>query len=801
MEKYLNPALSPKERAEDLLSKMSLEEKMRQLGTTLVISMIPNEYQDLRGGIGSAMIMTGDNLAEAVRKTQDYVMDNSPHRIPVLVHAEALTGPVCCVGGNQYPMSVGLGASFEPELVEQMCEATREQMVANGVRHALSPVGDLARDLRWGRCNETYGNDPTLSAVMMTSFVKALQGDLKNGVAATGKHFLGYSQTEGGLNCHMTMVNDQDLREQYAKPFEAAINLADLKTIMPSYASINGHPVSGSKEIMRDLLREDLGFKGVTFSDYGAVSQLMDPYKVAEVPKEAGMQCLKAGMDIEAPARVGYGPELQQAVKNGEIDITYVNEAVLRVLTLKFELGLFENPYPHEEDLARVMDNTRNNANSYVAAQKTMTLLKNDGLLPLEDSKKKIAVVGPTANCLRMMFSNYTAVSQMEMLANLATEGDTQQGYNLGELIAENSDENKSMMDILAETTVTSEAPEITDKYAADPIVRQLYPGCKTIFEGLQGYFEDVSFAEGCDYKGDDRSGMEEAIRLAKDADVVICCVGGKNGLGNSASTGEGVDASSLDLLGLQEELMRACYAVNPNMVIVHTDCRPLVSEWVYENAPAILEAWLPMAYGGNAIADVLTGKYNPAGRTPIDVPRSAGHLPVYHYQRNGSSALRSNEIVKTKYVNGPSSVLAPFGYGLSYTEFEYSDLQLRADDSHDINISVAVKNIGERMGDEVVQLYGEDLVASMIRPVHELVGFKRITLMPGETKTVEFSFNIDVLSFCKADGKWIAEKGDFRFYVGGHSDDVALCTTYHLEESIDVNPNKRTFYASATVE
>ena len=800
MKKYLDATLSAKERAMDLLSQMTLDEKVRQLGTTLVITMIPNEYQDLKGGIGSTMIITGDSLPDAVRKTQDYVMDNSPHRIPVLIHAEALAGTVCCLGGNQYPISIGLGASFAPELVENMCEATRKQMVANGVRHALSPVGDLAKDLRWGRCNETYGNDPTLAAAMMTAFVKGLQGDLKNGVAATGKHFLGYSQTEGGLNGHKTMADDIEIREQFAKPFEAAINLAGIRSMMNSYSAINGKPVTANKEILTDLLREELGFDGPVISDYGAITQLLEPYRMAATPKEAGIMSLKAGMDIEAPARVAYGDCLREAVESGELDVSYVDQAVLRVLTLKFELGLFENPYPREEDLAKVMGNPEYNHKSYLAAQKTMTLLKNDGLLPLDDPKKKIAVVGPAGNCLRMLFSHYTAVAHAEMLQNLATEGDTQQGYNLGELLSNNMGGEKSMMELLAETTVAGEAPEVTNKYILDDMIRMLYPDCKTTFEALQNHFENISFAEGCDYKGNDDSGMAEAIALAKAADVVICCVGGKNGLGNSASTGEGVDSSSLDLLGLQEQLMRECYAVNPNMIIVHTDCRPLVSEWAYENVPAILEAWLPNTYGGLAIADVITGKYNPAGRTPVDVPRSVGHLPVYHYQKYGSSATKSNNIVKTKYVNGPSSVLAPFGFGLSYTDFSYSNLKLEALENNDLHISIQVKNTGKRFGEEVVQLYGEDLVASMSRPVHELIGFKRIGLAPGEEKTVSFSFNIDALSFMQTDRSWIVEKGDFRFFVGKHSDDEVNSVLYHLFDSKQIDPNKRTFFATVTV-
>ncbi len=792
MEKYLDSNCSPLERAQDLLSKMDLNEKMRQLGCTMCVPAVPKQYLDLQGGIGAATVMGADNMAVAVRELQDYVMDHSPHRIPALIHGEALAGPVNLVGGNQYPISIGLGATFAPEIVEKMCEYTRAQMLANGIRHALSPVADLARDLRWGRVNETYGNDPTLSAAMTVAFVRGIQGpDMKDGIAACGKHFLGYSQTEGGMNMHKSMFEQKELREQFAKPFEAAVNLAGLRTVMNAYSSINGKPVAASREILTDLLRDQLGFTGTVISDYMSATNVHDPYKMAETYAEAGKMCLEAGLDIEAPARMAYGDELTRMVETGEVDIRYVDTSVLRVLTLKFELGLFENPYPREDMLKAAMDNTECNRGSCEAALKSMTLVKNDGILPLEGKGKKIAVIGPTGNCLRMMYSHYTAVTGMEMMAAIATQGDTQQGFNIAEQLDKaGGDQMPLNLDAI------SHGEEITDKYALDDMIRGLYPGTRTIFEALKEQFGDVSFAEGCDYKGEDASGMAEAAELAKRSDIVIMCVGGKNGLGLSATTGEGVDAASLDLMGLQEQLMRECYASNPNMVIVHTDGRPLCSEWAYEHVPAILEAWLPNTYGGNAIADVLTGKYNPAGRLPLDVPRSAGHLPVYHYQRNGSAANAGNSLIPTGYIDSSSKVLAPFGSGLSYTTFSYSDMTLTAEADDRLTITVKVRNTGSRDGEEVVQLYGSDLFASYNRPCHELIGFRRIRLAAGEEKTVIFRLNIDVLSFEADDRKWIAEKGSFRFTVGGSSADEAQEQFYVLPRTKEVNPNTRCFYA-----
>lgn len=525
----MNAALAPEERAKDLLDKMDLNEKIRQLGCTMAIPMIPGQYQDLKGGIGVSIIMGGSDPAHDLEKIQKYVMENSPHNIPALFHGEALSGPVSLLGGSLFPISISLGATFEPELVEEMSEFTRKQMYANGIRHGLSPVADLARDLRWGRVNETYGNDPTLSAMMMVSFVKGLQGNnLTEGVAATGKHFIGYSQTEGGLNCHKTMVCERELREQYAKPFEAAIREADLKSVMNSYSSIDGLPVCVNKKILTELLRGDLGFKGVVISDYASTLQLLDPYKVTDDLTEAGVRCLNAGLDIECPSRMAYGDGLEEAVRDGRLNVETIDRAVLRVLKLKFELGLFENPYPIFEDLDAAMDNTEANRKSYIAAKKSITLMKNNGILPIADKKKKVLVTGPVGNCLRLLFSHYTAVANAEMMAGLQKEGDTQQGYNVTGLL-ENMGDNIDSVNVLMSLVDNSGAAS-ADKYAMDETIRKLYPEAKTLFEGLRGYLDNVSFLEGCDYKGNDECQINEAVKAASEADIVVLAVGGKNG-------------------------------------------------------------------------------------------------------------------------------------------------------------------------------------------------------------------------------------------------------------------------------
>lgn len=794
MEKYLDKNFPPAERAEDLLKKLTIEEKVRQISCSSIMMIMPLECQDLKGGTGSATIGLGASkrFLDDVVKAQDYIMEHSPHHIPALFHTEGLAGPLCLFGGNQYPISIGLGASFAPEVVQEMSEHTRRQLAANGIRHALSPVSDLARDLRWGRCNETYGGDPTLSAAMTVAFVKGMQGDdMETGVAATCKHFLGYSASEGAINCHQTLLSENQIREQFAKPFEAAIHEADLKTVMNSYAAINGRPVTANKAILTDLLRGELSFDGLVVADYGSISQIKTPYCLAKTNAQAAGMALEAGLDVEFPDHAMYADELVEAVKRGEVKEEWVDRSVLRMLTLKFELGLFEHPYG-VGDYEEAMDGRKANAGSQTAACKSMTLLKNNGILPVENRKLKVAVVGPCADSLRMMYSHYTAVSSREMIALIMQrENSKKEDADFVNILNQGREEKK-------EECGAPQPKSIEDRCFFNDEIRRAYPEAKTILEAIRERFDDVRFAEGCDYKGDDGKGIEEAVGLAKESDIVILAVGEKSGIDASCTSGEGMDSISLGLPGMQDLLVREVVKANSRSVVVHTGCRPLCDPWVHDNAAAVLEAWFPATYGAEAIARVITGEYNPAGRTPVDLARSAAHTPVYHCQYNGSSSDDQQGMDGTGYADSPSTSLLPFGYGLSYTEFSYRNIGMDSDNEGNIKISVAVTNTGERDGEEVVQLYGKDLIASMVRPRQELLGFKRIALKCGETGVVTFRFRIDILSFVNYEKQWVAEAGAFEFFVGSHSKDRKLVYQYHLPETKIVNPNKRCFYAQS---
>lgn len=783
---YLDKTRSPRERAEDLLSRMTLEEKIHQLSCHLVPGLAPEAEKmvSIENGIGELAVMSGQFTPEAearmVNALQEKVIASSRFGIPALLHCEALTG-LTAPCAAQFPMSIAIGASFEPSLLRRIADEIRQQMVAVGIRQALSPNFDIARDLRWGRVNETYGSDPTLVTEMACAFVDGLQGeDPREGVAATAKHFLGYSCTEGGVNMARTASGGRELREVFAKPFEAAIRGHKLLAVMNSYSEYDGRPICADRRVLTELLREELGFEGLVVSDYMSVDRLVKNFRVAEDVGDAAVQCLRAGLDVELPEPAGYNAGLIEKVKQGVLDEAVIDRSCLRVLELKFRLGLFEKPFAAEgEMLSQVFHNPRQYALAHEAARKAMTLTKNSGILPLTDRSCKIAVIGPTGNNLRRMFSTYTAAGFLEIM-----------------LFAQNS---------MAGTTDAASGRfenRIAEEKTAEieGLLSQLYPQAKTIYAALAEKYPHISYVEGCDYIDPEKTDFEAAVRAASEADVVILTVGGKNGTGATCTNGENVDSASLDLPGAQEELLQRVIAANANTVVVHTDAKPLVSIYAYEHAAAILEGWFCCADAGTAIAETICGENVPSGRLPHDVPYGSGVMS-YHYQNNASHVYTLQNLGTVGYADRRRCTLRPFGYGLSYTRFAYSDLRLEAEENGaapTLTVSVTVENTGSVAGDEVVQLYGKDLVASCVRPYHELLGFKRVTLGPGEKKSVRFTFNLDALSFIDEAGEWICEAGDFRFFTAANSDDESLSVDYRLNKTVKIDPSTRCFWATA---
>lgn len=779
-----------RKRAAALLQELSLDEKLRQLGCTM-LSGCEEELgtKDLIDGIGEIALldirMAPQVLAERLRDVQQYVMSHSPHHIPALFHCEALSGPVV-PGTCLYPAPIGLGATFSPETVFGMADTIRRQMRAMGILHALSPVLDVAKDLRWGRVNETYGGDPTLNAIMGCAYVEGLQGTcMYTGVAATAKHFIGYSQTAGGLNLTRTLADRRELREVFAKVFEAAIRKSGIRTVMNSYSEWNGHPVCASRELLTDLLRRELGFEGVTVSDYRSIQRLLpDILATTETIGEAALQCLMAGLDMELPDRLGYSDALAQMFRDGRADLTWLDRAALRVLTLKFELGLFDDPFPQWDRYALSFTDTE--AAERTATRQTLTLTKNNGILPLRDKNIRLAAIGPCGGSLRLLYGGYTVPSMMEMFQ-----------------VAEDPSQMAGAAP-KKDSSHTTSAPQKRkyDLAATDHAIRTAYPQAKTVWEALLDFFPSCTWTQGCDYLDASLQDLPAARKAAQEADIVILCVGGKNGWGRHCNTGEGNDSASLTLPGAQEALARAVLEENPHTVVVHTDGRPLTSEWIYDHAAAVLEAYMPGTWGGMAIAEAIAGAFSPAGRLPLDLPRSVGHGPVFHGEHAGSTgeSFAAGALNRDGYLFTSNTPLRPFGYGLSYTDFSYSDFTLSVAPDGRGDASVTVCNIGGTESDEVVQLYGCDRIASVVRPAQELLGICRIPLAPGERKTVHFSFQLNQLAFPDEYGVWRLEPGEFLFFVGSHSADIRAKATYLLKNGRTVDPSGREFFAQASV-
>lgn len=782
---YQNPELPISERVNDLMGRMTLEQKTQQLTCAMVLGM-PQE-ESIKDGVGEVYMFVGlppaKELAAMIRAAQDKVMEASGWGIPAIVHQEALSGPMlseCAV----FPAPIGLGASFSPELVKEIGDRTRRQMVNIGVRQALSPVLDIIRDFRWGRTGEDYSSDPTLVSAMACAHIAGLQGeDLREGIVATAKHFLGYSQTEGGLNGTRTLTDWRDLRENFAKPFEAAFRTVGLKSVMNSYSEYDGELICGSKRILSDLLRDDLGFDGVVVSDYTSVENIVEKCPIEENAMDAGMHCLKAGLDVELPNQYGYGSTLAEAVRQGKLEEAYVDRSVERVLKLKFELGLFEKPYGEFHE----MDNAENDEYSAMVSQKLMTLTKNNGILPIKDRNKKIAVIGPTGNNLLALNGPYSYPAYEEMFMVMTNSGESgMEGVKFEEEAFVMSAEK------------TRAIPDFTEKI--DAKVREQHDGTKTIYEAVKELFPNTVYERGCHFIRDEAD-FEAAQKAAQEADIVILTVGGKVGMMAECTAGEGIDNVDIMLPGRQGELLRRVFAVNPNIVVIHTDNKPLIDPFVYEKIPAVLEGWLPGIYGGNAIAQTIVGLNNPGGKLPVDVPRHVGQTPVYYYQHPGS---RSDFGLRGINPDGYGTITCasqlPFGYGLSYTEFAYENgaLEVKAEEDRIpvLTVSIHVSNTGDMDGDEVVQLYGMDKRASVIRPAKELIGFRRISLKAGETKRVALTFRLDQLAFLNLDCKWVLEKGSFRFYFGRGCNEPVYEVEYLQEETIYIDHTKRGFFA-----
>ena len=663
---------------------------------------------------------------------------------------------------------IGLASTWEPEFAKTMTSEIRKQMRAVGTHQGLSPILDIGRDPRWGRIEETFGEDPYLVSQMGVAYVQGLQGEnLQEGVMATTKHFVGYSVTEGGLNWAPAHIGERELHEIYLHPFEAAVKVARVKSLMAGYHELDGIPVSASRYLMTELPRDNWGFDGVVVSDYMSINSLYNYHSYAKDKSEASLLSLDAGVDIELPSTDCYGEPILEAIKNGLVSEELIDQSVRRILEMKFELGLFENPYVDIHNVMALFDNSEQRQLARKIAEKSLVLLKNDNnLLPLNlADQKSIAVIGPNAADIRNMLGDYSYAAHIELLIDLNGQGLTE--------------------------TPLPDASELELAYV--PI--------KTCVEALQEAAPEsmIHYAKGCGVLDESKEGFTEAIQLAEQTDLCILVMGDKSGLAKSCSTGEFRDRSSLTLPGVQEDLVKAIVATGKPVVLVFINRRPVSSPWIVENVPAILEAWLPGEEGASAIADALSGNINPGGKVPLTILRNVGQVPLFYNHK--PSGARS--FLYGPYVDASNEPLFPFGFGLSYTNFKISDLttdknELQAGEY--LNVTVAITNTGQKEGDEVIQLYTRHHEAGVTRPVKELRGFKRITLKPDETKTVEFTLYANQLGYLDKSMRFVLEPGKLELMLGNSSENIALRKHIRITGEVTELADKKVFFSDVRV-
>ncbi len=790
MDNYLDKTLTPARRAKSLLQRMTIEQKIAQLQCCMVNSSDLNEC--ISNGIGEVSFLFCpqelDEIYETAVDVQKKVMNCTEFGIPAIFHIEALSGGMI-KGATSFPAPIGLGATWKPEIVENMAGVIKEQLSALGIRHALAPVMDIARDSRWGRSGECYSEDPTLTSSMSVAYVKGIQGKaLTEGVLATGKHFLGYSYAQGGINTAVNDLTPRTMREAYAKPFQAAIHEADLATIMNSYGSIDNEPIAASESILRDLLKGEMGFAGSVVSDYMSIEWLHDRYKTSSNYHEAGVQAIKAGIDMEFPTQVCFTSELINDIAEDRLSVDILNDAVFRVLKNKFALGLFENPFPSKEKMEKVFQNKYYEKDSLQAAKDSIVLLKNNGILPLSKNLKKIALIGPHGNSVRLLFGCGSYPALVETLG--IQDEIMHQSNSTG-----NTGKRSEKID-----SIYREA-EIERK------IRTAIPEAKSIFDQLCTFCPEtiVTYSRGFGYSGEEQNGFAAALEVAASADVAIVTVGGKSGWCNDATMGEGRDATNINLPAAQEEFLKCLESIDVPVVLIHLDGRPISSDQAEKCADGIIEAWLPGTHGAEAICSILFGEYNPGGKMPVSVPYNSGQIPVYLMHNNGSS-YGDNEIKalsQRKYVDVPYTPRYYFGYGLSYSCFEFSDFTIEklVVSAADIQkASVIIKNVGGVKGDEVVQCYIVDKFASMVRPVKELIGFTRVSLDAGEMKKITFTFRVSQLAFLNKEMKWIVESGDMKLVIGNSSIDERCCGEFEVFDTVVVDCKNRGFYADIEI-
>jgi beta-glucosidase len=778
---YKNPNNGIDERVTDLLGRMTLSEKLAQLSSVWAHEILDHSAFDearatrrIGNGIGQITRLAGGtnldqrSVAALANGIQRFLVEKTRLGIPAMIHEECLHGllareSVC------FPQSIGQAATWEPGLVEKMAGYLGRELRSAGAHQGLAPVVDITRDPRWGRVEETYGEDPYLAAAMGVAYIRGLQGNaglrdggLRDGVIATAKHLGGHGLPEGGLNHAPIHVGARELQDTFLFPFEAAVREAQLGSVMHAYDEVDGVPCVASRALLTEVLRERWDFDGLVVSDYSGIDELMTSHAMTSDRATAAALALEAGVDVELPTTVFYDAPLADAVASGRLPMAAVDLATARVLRAKFALGLFEHPYVEPEAAALHLE--RDSVLAREIARRSMTLLANDGTLPLSPSPRTVAVIGPNADSARNLLGDYAYHVHVEAMFQFASLG-----WKVPEGVTP------------ADADVASE----------------------TILGALRRRFDagtEVRYAQGCGVGDGSPEMIEEAVAAATGADVAVVVVGDRSGLTPDCTTGEFRDRLSLGLLGRQSELVAAVAGTGTPVVLVVVSGRPLAIEAEARLASAVVYAWVPGQEGPEALVDVLLGVADPGGRLPITVARHVGQIPIYynHKPSGGRSQIHGS------YVDGSNLPLWPFGFGMSYTKFEISNLRLDRPEvtvDGEFTASVEVRNVGQRAGDEVVQLYVRDVEASVTRPVLQLCGFKRVTLEPGEVRTISFRMAAEQLAFTSVDGRLRVEPGRIAVMAGSSSQDLPCTVEVEIIGEVMTVERRTRFFTEVEVE
>ena len=718
-------------KVDSVLNLMTLEEKIGQMvqyngswDLTGPASETGNKQKEERLKKGLVGSMLNVLSIEATEQAQRLNMENSRIKIPLIFGYDVIHGYKTI-----FPVPLGETASWDLEAMERSAQIAALESVAEGVNWTFSPMIDISRDARWGRIMEGSGEDPYLTAKVAVAKVKGYQGsDLADPktIAATAKHFAGYGLAEGGKDYNAVNIGKNELHNVVLPPFHAAAD-AGVATFMNAFNTIDGIPATGSESLQRQLLKGEWNWNGFVVSDWGSIAEMI-PHGFARDKSHAAELALKAGSDMDMEGNA-YETSLEDLVANGTVDEELINDAVRRILRVKFKMGLFDDPYLYlDGELKASVPYEEHRAEAREIARKSIVLLKNEGdLLPLSASAKTIAVIGPLADDKDTPIGNWRA------------QGESNSAVSVLEGLKNQSN-----------ATIT-------------------YAKGVTLGEGERSFLMPLKINET------DRSEIPAAVENARNADVVVMVLGE-----DAFQSGEGRSQVEVGLAGLQMELLKEVQKVNKNIILVLINGRPLEITWASENIPAIVEAWQLGTESGNAIADVLLGKYNPSGKLPVSFPRAVGQEPLYYNHKSTGRPSNPTHVTYSHYTDIENGALYPFGFGLSYTSFEYAEPKLSASnisEGESATLQVSVTNTGKVKGKEVVQLYLKDKVASAARPVKELKGFELIELEAGETKNVEFVIDEEMLKFYSASEKWEAEPGEFELMVGGNSEDVQTIT------------------------